>query len=157
MHRKGYTLAELQAGLILGIILILMIGSISSITATSYQRLREEIDVYEGIFWSLTIVSSRIRAASVLTKEVWANPWLNEVLIFDDQALGVYQDSGERQLVYLADKDNPANRKILFSVQDPYLIMSVTMPGSRYVTINLVGSLRNVPFDLTNTIVRRAP
>jgi hypothetical protein len=158
MRKKGYTYTEMLISLAISSFVVLSIGAASNIGRRSYGKVVEETKVYTDISYGFKLMQNRIRQAKNLSTQAASGVWVSNKLIVNDGAFGLYRAAGSLTIdfVYLADKDNENVREVIFSVAASASVNFTVNISGKAVTIRLYGEKKNIPFDVSTTVVRRS-
>ncbi len=130
-NNKGFSITELLIALLITAILVLIIGILSQIANSSYNKANLQQQIYNDLSYGLKLMQQRVRGSqsSVIKLTSKSNPpWVNAQELTIDTAVvnggsqnvgfGLYQESGstQRDFVFLADKNDETRREALFSV-----------------------------------------
>lgn len=158
--KRGLTLTELIIGLAIGVILILMIGGISSICQSSFENLRKESGVYNDVFYGLNLIKFSVRKAQGtinVGNEMDPN-WKSQVLTMGNSAFGLYKPPGTKtEFVYLKNKSDTTKRDILMEVdsnKNETIVFTPSQNG-KIVTVRVYGRKDKESFDLSTSVMRR--
>ena len=165
MYRKGFSLVELLIGIVIGAILVLTIGVLSSVSLGSYNRFSKESEVYNDIYYGFKLIQNRIHANKVSIVTNPGAPWKSDKIVITGttERFGLYQPTGSNSIELIRFPDATEtlnNREIIFSIpinsQWANPTLTVTPSGNTFA-INLQGTKDNLPFNLSTTILMRNP
>ena len=158
MRKKGYTYTELLMSLAISSFVVLSIGAASNIGRRSYEKTIEETRVYTDISYGFKLMQNRIHRAKSLSTQAASGSWVSSRLIIDDRAFGLYQATGSPMIdfVYLADKDDENTREVILSVSTNASVNFTVTINGKAATVRLYGQKKNIPFDVSTTVVRRS-
>jgi len=170
-NTKAYTLVEMLISLVLGAILVLSMGAISSISNNSYRKVMAQAQVFNDIHYGIKFLQSHVRKASALYTETGNGSWVSQKLIVDHEAFGLFQNGAQVDFVYLPDKDDENQREIIFSVSSPgnvtldFYKPPAVVGGAwpdvvvgdelEAIKAQLQGHKDRIPFDAATIIMRR--
>jgi len=173
---QGFSLVEMQIAMVISVIVILAIGFIASISNNTYNKVRQEAELYNDISHTIKMIQNRVHAAqsaSVITTV--SNPWGSPRLIIDNSAFGIYiLSSQERALVFLPDKDdasgcpnhdgttcevlistsNVLNNLLTDPIERDVLTLTITS-STNYYTLVITGRKDKIPFNFQVEVLRR--
>lgn len=163
MNKRGFSLIELQISILIASVLVISIGMVSQISMETYNKYRQEAQIFNDISYGFKFLQSKIRGSgNVIPSTLVAETdyqWIGQPLQIDNEVFGLYQklnDEG-RDFVYVKDADDITNRDTLFSLaaaDNPQ--WSVSYPTAQTVQINLNNDDgAEIPFDLSTRIKRR--
>jgi len=156
-QNHAFTLAELMISLIVSITIFFIIMTIFGIGKSSYEKINQESQLYNDILYGFELMKNSVRKASTsVTIENWANPpWKSQILVVDNRAFGLYQANSNavQDFVYLADKSNINNRKVILSNANP--INWIFTANGSLITIQTNGKKNKESFDLTTAVCKR--
>jgi len=153
MNNKGITLVELLVSIIASAILMLTIGVLSELAVASSRELRLEADIFNDIMYGTKILQKKVRESANCIPVTPGGLWIGERLDCGIEAIGVYNNSGAYELVYMQDKTGTAREPILL-VSDTNLGINFTL-NSDAITVRITGSKDNIPFDIVSTVTTR--
>ena len=117
-NKNGFSLAELLVTILVSSILILAVGSISSMGMRSNRGYRNKGRLFNDIKYALRVTANETREAYRVTINATAgSPWIGSQLILHNvdgsanEVIGVYQESGAQDLVYLSDESDVTTRQ----------------------------------------------
>lgn len=155
-NTHGFTMMELLIGILISSILVLMVGAISSISLRSYERMRQEAEVFNDAFHALSLIKHAVRNSLVVSADQANNTLTADNLIFQVNS----QDANN--LIYTDTTDN-SNHTIVEGAGN--LNFALTSPDARFININLSGEKlvpgyaegndKKVEFNLSTMVMRR--
>ena len=156
-NREGFTYIELMIGLIIGAVLILMIGAISSIGNASFDKAMKESSVYNDAFSGLNLIKffGRKSHTMITTSNASKFGLSPGVLELDNSAFGL--GSNNKDFVYLNDKSKPGEQTVLIKDAD---VLTLTLEpqdssSTNMVTVTLHVKKQKEDFDLSTSVMRR--
>jgi len=155
MERKGVTLIEMLIVMVVASILLLTIGTLSSIGNKSYKKIVRQAAIYNDIAYGFKLISNRVHKTRSISLETPSSPWVGDKFIVGSEAFGLYKTSSTMDFVHLPDKDDSANQETIFSVSNSDTINVSWSISGESVTCQISGSKDNIPFSLTSTAVQR--
>jgi len=139
-YNKGFTLTELTVALVVGLMLMLVIGMISSIGYRTDVNVRREAELYNDIFFGFDLIQRRVREAQAVSAT--ANTLSVDNLVF--------QSDGSN--FFYADTDDDTDHMILENGNG--ITFSPTV-NDELVTVRLQGIKQGFTFDLSAEAMRR--
>lgn len=154
-HKRGFTSVELIVGLIVGAILVLMIGAISSIGNASFDKAVNESSFYNDAFSGINrIMFLGRKAYEINISNTPDSNWKSQILELDNRAFGLYQPDGAKiDFVFLNDKADLSQRDILVDDADS-LTLNLVQSG-RMVTVTLQGQKGKESINLSTSVMMR--
>jgi uncharacterized protein YdeI (BOF family) len=143
MDNQGFTIAELAAGIFIGAILVLSIGSISSISHASFERLRQEAEVYNEVHSGFDLMNKAVHNAESVSIDDTSTVLTAGNLVFQKQ--------GE-DFIFRNTTDNTTH-KIIEGVQNLNLVFS--SPSTKFISVAISGKKNKVDFVFTNKVMQR--
>lgn len=147
-NKKGFTSIELIVGLVIGAILVLMIGTISSIGTASFDRAMKESSTYNDLFSGLNLMKFVVRKAHTtdVALPFSGSPWSSEddILIVDNSAFG--KEDATKSLVYVKDIGSPDQKNIILANADS-LSLSFNKTDS-LITVSISGAKGRESFNI---------
>ncbi len=159
-NQRGFTLVELLSGLVIGLIVILTLGIISTISQRSYQKILRESNLYSDVAYGFKMMQNRVRTASSTSISTPGGVWQGDRLNISGQAFGICQAdaSATQNFVYMSTADaNCTNPEVILSVASTDTLGLTFATAGTSITARISGSKSNMPFDMSTTIDRRAP
>lgn len=169
----GFSLVELLITMIISTIVLLSIGMISTISNSSYNKVRHEADIYNDISHGLKFIQNKVHSAQSVSRKDPTGNWKSEYLLIDNTtAVGVYpcqsncETASELHLAYFPDTTNTNVREILLKItnvltndiDDPVerdvILLDITS-SSGFFTLTLSGRKSKVPFNIQTKILKR--
>ena len=116
----------------------------------------EESSIYNDISYGFKLIQDRVHKSKTIAVETATTPWLGQKLITGNEAFGVYYQVGSSQdFVYLPDKNDDSNRKVILSVLDTDVLNAAFTINGGKVTVTLSGSKGEIPFNISTTVKSR--
>ncbi|MEI6437986.1 MAG: prepilin-type N-terminal cleavage/methylation domain-containing protein [Candidatus Omnitrophota bacterium] len=148
--KRGFTLAELMVGIVVGLIVILMAAALGSIATGSYRNLRSRADVYNDTQFALQMIRENVRQSS-------ASPTVasNSLTLVTDQCSNVhfYIPSGSSTLVY--DSTCGGTTKTAVTLISNVTVFTPDISALPLVRVTLSGSKNGVAFNYLMSASRR--
>jgi type II secretory pathway pseudopilin PulG len=168
----GISLIELLISMLVASVLIIMVGSVSSIGTQSHRKYLNKAEIFNDVEFGLRMVRKNIREAWRISQETKGGSWIGDQIVLKnsdgspDEVIGVLQVAGQQKFVYVP---NIALFNIsLLSTYETLFSVPITLSCSigivdsppdlqniRTFTITLSGTKNNIPFSLTATLHRR--
>ncbi len=157
-NTHGHSLIEFLLAIMIASILILTIGTLSTIGNSSYKKLNSQQQIYNDLSYAFKLLQNKVRVAKTLTLTNQPSPWISgKHFLIDAAIFGLYQTNASTvDLVY----DNGVQRQTILSVPQPGTItLTFPSPGvtSNSVKIEISGTKDNINFVEGTTVRRRNP
>jgi hypothetical protein len=158
-NKKGVTYIEMLVGIIVSSFVVILMAAVLSLCRTSYARTVNETELFSDAAFGLKLLQSRVHRAKSLIEQAAGGQWMSEQLVIDNtEAFGLYKPTGSTitEFVYMADRAQPNNREVIFTVSaNDTASFSVTISGAA-ATVQLNGKKQKAPFDLSTIVMRRS-
>lgn len=163
MKKNGFTLVELMAGLFVGSIIVLTIGSASSIAIDSFERNRREAEVYNDIYFGFGLVEHAVRNSSSV-KVPSSGTLIADHLTFSLREIDDCQqpsplDCPTCKCIYnFIYTDGSGTRPMLSGASSLSLNFDPTLDLTgkvKFIIITLAGVKDSVSFNFSNSIKQR--
>ena len=173
-NNRAFSIVELLVGIIVSSILILTIGVISSMGNAGHTKALNTQVLYNDISYGFKLIKNKVRSSDSIAVNATPTdpPWKSSVLLVNHQqvvggvatvvqgAFGVYQaaSSTTQAFVYMPDVSVPATFESILSLSTTETLNLIfTSVTASSLTMQLNGQKDNIPFDVTNVVLRRNP
>ena len=173
INKKAFTLVEMLITLIVAAILVLTMGVLSDLAMSTTTKLRRETEIYNEVLHGYKIMQKHMREASSCAMITPSSvSWIGDIVEcpatpgVEGIAFGVWDNAGDRQLVFLEDKLDDTNREVIVEVPSNNAFPNNTLtiggtlnPG--YLDVTIQGSkgvasrnnnVDEIPFQLNTKI-----
>ena len=158
-NRNGFSLVELLISLIIASILVLMVGVLSSIANSSFNKISSEQQTYNDISYGFKLLQNRVRASSTLSIAAASGSWVSQRVSVSAGSFGIYRNTTSNPATREFSYDDGTTREVILSVPDPnnsstVLDLTATQ-NTNAVTVTITGTKNKIPFNIQSTVTRR--
>ena len=153
-HIRGTTIIELLVVLMIGLTMLLAIGTISEIGKRTQRNLLDEASIYNDISYGFKLIQRRAHGSALFNEAPPVN-WVGGRLITGNEKFGVYVHSGGQDFVHLLSS---GVRRIILSVQNPETLIFIPNVNATIDNADITlssGPNNRIPFSMTMYVKSR--
>ena len=158
-NKNGFSLIELLVSIIVASILVLMIGVLSSIANSSFNKVNNEQQIYNDISYGFQLIQNQVRISPTLSITAASGSWVSPRVSVSAGSFGIYRNTTYSPATREFSYDNGTTREAILSVPDPNnssAVLDLTAAlSTNAITVTITGTKNNIPFNMQTTVTKR--